>query len=160
MKSLFKRNHIFRRIKTCNGLVSSFSTVNSNIDNNIPKSTTDFGFKEVPVQEKEYLVKEIFSKVAEKYDVMNDVMSFGAHRIWKDELVSMINLKSAARVNPEVIPRHLDVAGGTGDVSFRVIDEMIKNYPAQNLSFADDVKECERQVVVCDINAEVIYLTY
>ena len=75
---------------------------------------THFGFERVPLGEKQGRVDEVFHKVASRYDLMNDLMSAGLHRLWKDVLV--------ARVKP---PKHrpfahLDVAGGTGDVAFRV----------------------------------------
>jgi 2-methoxy-6-polyprenyl-1,4-benzoquinol methylase len=75
---------------------------------------TDFGFKEVDKDEKERLVKNVFSSVASKYDVMNDFMSVGVHRLWKDEFVSMMGLKASANTDPHYVPRLLDVAGGTG----------------------------------------------
>lgn len=76
------------------------------------KTETDFGFNKVPLQEKQGLVDGVFHSVASKYDVMNDVMSLGQHRIWKNILVR--------ELNPRGNWRHLDVAGGTGDVAFRV----------------------------------------
>ena len=51
---------------------------------------------------------------------MNDLMSAGTHRLWKDKLVSMVGLGAALRTDSKYIPRHLDVAGGTGDIAFRV----------------------------------------
>ncbi len=77
---------------------------------------THFGYRNVPLGEKQGLVDDVFHKVADRYDLMNDLMSFGLHRVWKDILV--------AKVHP---PRnrpfaHLDVAGGTGDVAFRVAE--------------------------------------
>ena len=56
-------------------------------------------------------MKEIFSKVESKYDVMNDFMSLGAHRLWKDELITMIDYPSSFMIDNNYIPRHLDVAG-------------------------------------------------
>jgi demethylmenaquinone methyltransferase/2-methoxy-6-polyprenyl-1,4-benzoquinol methylase len=78
------------------------------------REETHFGDQRVPLDEKQGLVDDVFHKVADRYDLMNDLMSFGLHRLWKDLLV--------AKVRP---PRnrpfaHLDVAGGTGDVAFRV----------------------------------------
>ena len=73
-----------------------------------------FGFRRVGETEKQGLVNEVFSKVAERYDQMNDLMSGGLHRLWKDDFV--------ARLNPPrgLTPFHLlDVAGGTGDIAFR-----------------------------------------
>jgi demethylmenaquinone methyltransferase/2-methoxy-6-polyprenyl-1,4-benzoquinol methylase len=78
--------------------------------------TTDFGFRSVPLQEKQGHVNEVFHSVARRYDLMNDLMSAGLHRSWKNALV-------AALRPPKRRPfRHLDVAGGTGDVAFRILD--------------------------------------
>ncbi|KAJ9518687.1 hypothetical protein QJQ45_018725 [Haematococcus lacustris] len=73
----------------------------------------DFGFKDVPRDQKANLVAQVFSSVASSYDVMNDLMSAGLHRVWKDQLVQSLQ--------PFPGMRHLDVAGGTGDVAFRVL---------------------------------------
>ncbi|KAF4381261.1 hypothetical protein G4B88_009589 [Cannabis sativa] len=75
---------------------------------------TSFGFKEVREDEKSQLVGNVFSNVASSYDLMNDVMSAGLHRLWKDRLVS--------ELNPFPGMKHLDVAGGTGDVAFRILE--------------------------------------
>jgi demethylmenaquinone methyltransferase / 2-methoxy-6-polyprenyl-1,4-benzoquinol methylase len=79
------------------------------------KTDVDFGFRRVGEAEKQGLVNEVFSKVAERYDQMNDLMSAGLHRLWKDDFVAMLNPprgKTAFSV--------LDVAGGTGDIAFRI----------------------------------------
>ncbi len=70
---------------------------------------TDFGFREVPVSEKAKLVRSVFDSVAGKYDIMNDLMSFGIHRLWKRIAIQL----SHVRVGDKV----LDLAGGTGDMS-------------------------------------------
>ncbi|NLS02040.1 bifunctional demethylmenaquinone methyltransferase/2-methoxy-6-polyprenyl-1,4-benzoquinol methylase UbiE [Rhizobium sp. P32RR-XVIII] len=77
---------------------------------------TSYGFRQVPRGEKQGLVNEVFHKVARRYDIMNDVMSMGMHRAWKDALV--------AALNPRKEPSYkvLDVAGGTGDIAFRIIE--------------------------------------
>jgi demethylmenaquinone methyltransferase / 2-methoxy-6-polyprenyl-1,4-benzoquinol methylase len=81
-----------------------------------PDVTTHFGFETVSLAEKQGRVDEVFHSVAARYDVMNDVMSAGMHRVWKDTLVAMLR-------PPNHRPwRHLDVAGGTGDVAFRILD--------------------------------------
>jgi demethylmenaquinone methyltransferase / 2-methoxy-6-polyprenyl-1,4-benzoquinol methylase len=77
---------------------------------------TDFGFDRVPLDEKQARVDDVFASVARRYDLMNDLMSAGLHRLWKDALVTALN---PSRTRPH---RHLDVAGGTGDVAFRVLD--------------------------------------
>jgi demethylmenaquinone methyltransferase / 2-methoxy-6-polyprenyl-1,4-benzoquinol methylase len=78
--------------------------------------TTDFGFETVPLTEKQARVNDVFRSVARRYDLMNDLMSAGLHRAWKSILVSTLR---PPRNRPF---RHLDVAGGTGDVAFRVLD--------------------------------------
>lgn len=80
-----------------------------------PADTTHFGFETVPLAEKQERVDEVFRSVARRYDLMNDLMSAGMHRLWKDALVTALR---PSRTRPF---RHLDVAGGTGDVAFRVL---------------------------------------
>ena len=80
------------------------------------RDNTHFGFREVPLGEKQALVDDVFHKVAQRYDLMNDLMSAGLHRAWKDALVTAINPPKS-----ESDFALLDVAGGTGDVSFRTI---------------------------------------
>lgn len=75
---------------------------------------THFGDRKVRLDEKQDLVDDVFHKVADRYDVMNDLMSAGLHRVWKDVLVAKLN---PSRRRPF---HHLDVAGGTGDIAFRV----------------------------------------
>lgn len=81
-----------------------------------PDEETHFGFSNVRLGQKQALVNDVFHKVADRYDLMNDFMSAGLHRAWKDVLVSMVK---PPRNRPF---HHLDVAGGTGDVAFRVAD--------------------------------------
>ena len=78
---------------------------------NDPQSppTTHFGFREVPLREKQKLVGEVFTSVAGKYDLMNDLMSFGVHRLWKRQFVATSGVRPGDRV--------LDLAGGTGDIA-------------------------------------------
>ncbi|MGH8280866.1 MAG: bifunctional demethylmenaquinone methyltransferase/2-methoxy-6-polyprenyl-1,4-benzoquinol methylase UbiE [Gammaproteobacteria bacterium] len=73
------------------------------------KQTTHFGFQEIPVAEKARRVGEVFSSVADRYDLMNDLMSLGIHRLWKRFTLSQTGLKAGQRA--------LDVAGGTGDLT-------------------------------------------
>jgi len=77
---------------------------------------THFGFSTVPLGQKQGLVNDVFHKVAAKYDLMNDFMSGGLHRVWKDILVGMVK---PSKINAF---HHLDVAGGTGDVAFRIAE--------------------------------------
>jgi len=74
---------------------------------------THFGFKEVGEKDKAKMVRGVFSSVASKYDIMNDVMSFGIHRIWKNSMMDWLA--------PQANQKLLDVAGGTGDISFRFL---------------------------------------
>lgn len=96
--------------------------------------TTHFGFETVPLAEKQAKVDDVFHKVAGRYDLMNDLMSAGLHRAWKSALLTAIN-------PPKDRPfRHLDVAGGTGDVAFSVLE----------------AGGPQTQVTVLDINAEML----
>ncbi|MGD0142621.1 MAG: bifunctional demethylmenaquinone methyltransferase/2-methoxy-6-polyprenyl-1,4-benzoquinol methylase UbiE [Rhizomicrobium sp.] len=100
-----------------------------------PRSTASFGFRDVPETEKESLVRQVFSSVAHRYDMMNDLMSGGVHRFWKDAMVEWLNPQPGMKV--------LDVAGGTGDIAFRIAD-------------AARAHGGEAEIVVCDINAEML----
>ena len=82
-------------------------------------STTHFGYKDVPISAKESLVKGVFSSVASSYDLMNDAMSFGVHRLWKDDFIANLNPGNAKL---GVQTRCIDVAGGTGDIALRILD--------------------------------------
>lgn len=103
-------------------------------DNN---GETHFGYRTVGMAEKAGLVREVFSAVAPKYDLMNDLMSAGIHRLWKSALIDTL----APRAGQAVV----DVAGGTGDIAFRILDRM-------------EAGEASRlqPVTICDINAEML----
>lgn len=94
--------------------------------------TTHFGFQQVPVGEKARKVAEVFHSVAGKYDLMNDVMSFGIHRLWKRFTIELAGVRRGQRV--------LDIAGGTGDLT---------------AAFASQVGP-EGEVVLADINASML----
>ena len=76
---------------------------------------THFGAREVPLGDKQALVDDVFHSVARRYDLMNDLMSFGLHRAWKDALISALD---PPKHHPFAL---LDVAGGTGDIAFRAV---------------------------------------
>ena len=78
---------------------------------------THFGYQSVPLEDKQGRVDDVFHSVARRYDLINDLMSGGLHRAWKDALVTAVNPPKSDR-NFHV----LDLAGGTGDVAFRIID--------------------------------------
>ena len=98
------------------------------------KQHADFGYRRVPIDEKQVLVSGVFRSVAGRYDLMNDLMSLGLHRAWKDALVTAIN---PPKNRPFVL---LDAAGGTGDVALRV------------LAAGGE----QTRAVVCDINADML----
>jgi len=80
-------------------------------DKNSSSSTTHFGYQQVGVEEKARKVAEVFHSVADKYDVMNDLMSLGVHRLWKRYAIELSGVRRGQRV--------LDLAGGTGDLASR-----------------------------------------
>jgi demethylmenaquinone methyltransferase/2-methoxy-6-polyprenyl-1,4-benzoquinol methylase len=75
----------------------------------------DFGFRRVALSDKQSLVNDVFHAVADRYDLMNDFMSAGLHREWKNIFVGKARVKRRGRLD------HLDVAGGTGDIAFRMV---------------------------------------
>ncbi len=85
------------------------------LKNKNPAEETHFGFSTVPLQQKQHLVDDVFHQVAARYDLMNDLMSGGMHRLWKDRFVAKLSLPGSRRA------RHLDLAGGTGDIAFRIL---------------------------------------
>ncbi|PHQ72305.1 MAG: bifunctional demethylmenaquinone methyltransferase/2-methoxy-6-polyprenyl-1,4-benzoquinol methylase UbiE [Sneathiella sp.] len=78
--------------------------------------STHFGFKQVPKQEKVNLVRDVFNSVAGSYDLMNDLMSGGVHRLWKAAMIDWLMPRPGQHL--------LDVAGGTGDIAFRFLDRV------------------------------------
>jgi 2-methoxy-6-polyprenyl-1,4-benzoquinol methylase len=101
--------------------------------------TTHFGFKTVAEVEKQGMVKQVFDQVAGNYDLMNDAMSMGVHRLWKDDFVSSLD---PGRRGPL---KCLDVAGGTGDIALRILDHAREKYADR-----------ETVVEVSDINSEML----
>ena len=104
------------------------------------EKTIDFGFEDVPVSEKAAKVRGVFDSVASKYDLMNDAMSMGVHRLWKD--------MTMAKINPQPGEVHVDVAGGTGDLARRFIKRAEK---ARVRRGGEPAK-----AFVTDINAEML----
>ena len=85
--------------------------------NKAEEMETSFGFREVDQGEKQPLVNDVFHSVAGRYDLMNDLMSAGMHRLWKDAMISSLAPPKGNRPW-----RSLDVAGGTGDIAFRIVE--------------------------------------
>jgi demethylmenaquinone methyltransferase/2-methoxy-6-polyprenyl-1,4-benzoquinol methylase len=100
-----------------------------------PDQTTHFGFRDVPLGDKQTLVNDVFHSVASRYDLMNDLMSVGLHRVWKDLMVTALNPPRSDA--PFAL---LDVAGGTGDISFRAAKAAGPGFKA----------------TVCDINSGML----
>ena len=93
---------------------------------------THFGAEEIPEEEKAERVHGVFSSVAARYDLMNDLMSAGIHRLWKDAMVDWLAPRPGAKV--------LDVAGGTGDIAFRILRRL----------------RGEGEVTVCDLTEAML----
>jgi len=100
-----------------------------------PGQTTHFGFRDVPLDDKQTLVNDVFRSVASRYDLMNDLMSAGLHRVWKEIMISALDPPRGDA--PFAL---LDVAGGTGDIAFRAAGAAGPGFRA----------------TVCDINAEML----
>lgn len=103
------------------------------------EDTTHFGFRTVRTEEKQGLVRQVFESVAPRYDLMNDVMSCGIHRLWKDQFITWMAPRPGMKL--------LDVAGGTGDIAFRFLKTAQGRSP-DGPSGA--------HVTVCDINPEML----
>jgi demethylmenaquinone methyltransferase/2-methoxy-6-polyprenyl-1,4-benzoquinol methylase len=99
------------------------------------QAETHFGYEQIPLDEKQGRVDDIFHSVAKRYDLMNDLMSGGLHRAWKDALVTAVNPPKSNK--PFAL---LDLAGGTGDIAFRTMAAGGQG----------------TRVTVCDINAEML----
>jgi demethylmenaquinone methyltransferase/2-methoxy-6-polyprenyl-1,4-benzoquinol methylase len=97
--------------------------------------TTHFGFRDVPLGDKQAMVDDVFHSVARRYDLMNDLMSGGLHRAWKSAMIAALNPPRG-----ETPFKLLDLAGGTGDIAFR----------------ASEVAGSAFHATVCDINAEML----
>jgi 2-methoxy-6-polyprenyl-1,4-benzoquinol methylase len=116
-----------------------YTTTSSTPENHEPPRQTHFGFRTVAEEDKEHLVRSVFSSVASKYDLMNDAMSMGVHRLWKDDFVSLLKPGSKGPI------KCLDVAGGTGDIALRILDYAREKYADR-----------ETTVDIADINPEML----
>lgn len=92
--------------------------------------TTHFGFQDIPEAEKSQRVKGVFTNVAQRYDLMNDLMSVGLHRVWKAAMIDWLAPRDGQRI--------LDMAGGTGDIAFRILDQV------------------DAQITVCDLTESML----
>lgn len=98
------------------------------------EEVVSFGFETVPQPEKVWRVRQVFESVSDRYDLMNDLMSGGIHRLWKQAMVDWLAPRPGLRL--------LDVAGGTGDIAFRVIERL--------------GRERAGDIVVCDLTPEML----
>ncbi len=103
--------------------------------------TTSYGFRQVDDGEKQPLVNEVFHRVAKRYDLMNDIMSAGMHRVWKDALVSTLSPPKTSGSGWT----SLDVAGGTGDVAFRIVEASNRQVHSTVLDINASMLEVGRQ---------------
>lgn len=138
VSQIFKKT-IPLNVQRCASSSSATTTSTSKPDGSSYSSekTTHFGFKTVTEEEKKNKVLGVFENVASSYDLMNDAMSFGVHRLWKDYFVSVLN--------PTPDMKLLDVAGGTGDIAFRVLHQM-----------KSSTVPSTGHVTCCDINAAML----
>ena len=104
------------------------------------EKTIDFGFEEIPPEEKQSRVRGVFDSVAQNYDLMNDAMSMGIHRVWKNLTMT--------KLNPQPDEILIDVAGATGDLARR----FIKRADEVRLRRGGD----PAKAYICDINAEML----
>ncbi len=126
-----------------------------------PDQTTHFGFRDVPLDDKQTLVNDVFHSVAQRYDLMNDLMSAGLHRAWKAVMINALNPPRNDR--PFAL---LDVAGGTGDIAFRAAKAAGPGFRATVCDINPDMlsvgreraaaRHLEHQVSFVEGNAEVL----
>ena len=137
VRAKYFTNSILRQVQTHKRRSMSTASTSFSPDY-LQGDKTHFGFEEVPIDMKEEKVRDVFRNVADSYDVMNDFMSGGLHRLWKDELLNMTGVRSIAKAIRSSSPSlntgsindgkqtpmlsMLDVAGGTGDVAFRFLE--------------------------------------
>jgi demethylmenaquinone methyltransferase/2-methoxy-6-polyprenyl-1,4-benzoquinol methylase len=106
------------------------------VDHARQRLAASFGYQEVPPEDKSRLVGDVFARVASRYDLMNDLMSAGVHRLWKAALIDWLAPRPGLRL--------LDLAGGTGDIAFRVLERTARRQgPAP-------------EVIVCDVNPAML----
>jgi demethylmenaquinone methyltransferase/2-methoxy-6-polyprenyl-1,4-benzoquinol methylase len=128
------------------------STDRQSHDSETPQATgtTHFGFEEVAETEKAGRVRSVFESVANRYDLMNDLMSGGVHRLWKAAMIDWLNPRPGMRL--------LDVAGGTGDIAFRVTERLGEAQPG---SIAESIPRSipgsiPGSIIVCDLTPDML----
>ncbi|XP_013413944.1 2-methoxy-6-polyprenyl-1,4-benzoquinol methylase, mitochondrial [Lingula anatina] len=163
---VFRNSCRFFRYRKLSRILVAKRHISTDADYTTDERSTHFGFQHVSEKEKEEKVYKVFENVASKYDQMNDAMSFGVHRLWKDHFMRRLSPASGTKL--------LDVAGGTGDIAFRFL-EFLNNqgesftkdmYPdIEDLASAEkSVEESDSMpehflkssVTVCDINQAML----
>ena len=122
-------------LRNCLGYQSGMNSDADDMTATTAGPKVSFGFRDVPEEQRQTLVNSVFATVAERYDLMNDLMSGGLHRLWKRDFVSWLNPPAGAAPF-----RLLDVAGGTGDIALRYAGASGENATA----------------VICDISPEML----
>ncbi len=112
------------------------ATPDKNQNTNPNPESTQFGTRAVTPDEKTGLVRDVFDSVADQYDLMNDLMSGGIHRLWKNHLIR--------KIRPKAGLHYLDVAGGTGDIAFRIHKRI------------GDKADNNTQITLCDLNWDML----
>lgn len=135
----FVSRHLLRKPTTLHRAPLGLRSVSTQGQPSSEPRTASFGFRTVPEEAKEGMVRDVFDSVAAKYDLMNDASSLGVHRLWKDEFVASLR---PGRRGPQ---KCIDVAGGTGDIALRILD------------FAREKYACRDSTVdVVDINSQML----
>lgn len=138
MPAILSMQRSLRLLPRVHRLARCINTPASDSSKSTPR-TASFGFRTVPEEEKESLVKNVFDSVASSYDLMNDASSLGVHRLWKDTFISTL------RPGKKGPLRCIDVAGGTGDIALRILDHAREKYADR-----------ETTVEVVDINGQML----
>eukprot|EP00944_MAST-04C_sp_MAST-4C-sp1_P014824 g14824.t1 len=146
----FLRHSDFRKVQSNILFANQYRNTSTNQEQD---ETTHFGFRDVEKKQKEDLVRGVFDSVADNYDVMNDLMSGTLHRYWKDEFVNTLHPLPGMQI--------IDVAGGTGDVAFRMHDMIRKKarrdiIEKRGMEDEDSANASGDKIVVCDINTEML----
>ena len=118
-------------------MVQAMNRAGSN-DQGATSGSTFFGRRTVPLGEKQKLVRDVFRSVAGRYDLMNDLMSGGVHRLWKAQMVVWLNPKGPMTI--------VDVAGGTGDIALRLWKRLNKSAASKD----------ESTITVCDLTEDMV----
>lgn len=134
--------HRVKAARSFSSFSARYNSVNDHSKGQTDNKTTHFGFRTVAEGDKEKLVHDVFSNVAANYDYMNDAMSAGVHRLWKDHFVS--KLDPGKRPGGEPLS-FLDVAGGTGDIAFRILEHAARVHG-----------DYESKMTITDINGDML----